>query len=541
MDAEGIRMDKRIRIGSRKSRLAVIQTEELVSYIRQSCPDMEPEIVKIETTGDRRLDVALDKIGGKGLFVKEIDRALLLKEIELAVHSLKDMPMEGTDGLAVVAYSEREDARDAFVLPQGVKEWSGRGVIGCSSFRRRIQAERLFPEAEFRMIRGNVPTRLKKLDEGGYDALILAAAGLKRLGLEGRIFRYFSAEEILPAAGQGILAVQGRAGKDYRFLEGFGRPETAAAAAAERAFVRCLDGGCSSPVAAYAEVEGDRLCLRGLYYREEDYFYAVGEKSGSLYEAEQLGISLAREMEKRYGTKKKGEKIMGERDVARYVQERLFELQDLSYKEFHSKLMPTVEPERVIGVRMPDLRRFAKEFGKTDEAEEFLAHLPHRYYEENNLHGCLVSGMKDYGQCVEELDRFLPFVDNWATCDLISPKVFKKHLPELLCKIKEWIASEQTYVVRFGIGMLMSFYLDEAFDPAYPEMVSEVRSEEYYVNMMIAWYFATALAKQYDAALPFIEKRCLDRWTHNKAIQKAVESYRITDERKKYLRTLKIK
>ncbi len=233
--------------------------------------------------------------------------------------------------------------------------------------------------------------------------------------------------------------------------------------------------------------------------------------------------------------------MVEKRDVIAYVQERLFGLRDLSYKEFHSKLMPTVPAERVIGVRTPALRKFAKEFGKTKEAEEFLVHLPHQYYEENNLHGCLVAGMKDYGRCVEELDRFLPYVDNWATCDLMSPKVFKKHLPELLGKIEEWIAAEQTYVVRFGIGMLMSYYLDGGFDLKYPEMVAEIRSEEYYVNMMVAWYFATALAKQYDAVLPFIEQRRLDQWTHNKAIQKAVESYRITDEQKMYLRTLKIK
>ncbi len=230
---------------------------------------------------------------------------------------------------------------------------------------------------------------------------------------------------------------------------------------------------------------------------------------------------------------------MEEKDIIRYVQDRLFELQDLKYREFQAKLMPTVSPECIIGVRTPALRKFAKEFGKTEGAKEFLRHLPHRYYEENNLHGFLVAGMKDYEQCVEELDRFLPFVDNWATCDLTSPKIFKKHLPELLKKIEEWIASGHTYTVRFGIGMLMSFYLDGEFGLKYPEMVAEVRSEEYYVNMMIAWYFATALAKQYDAVLPFIEKRRLDKWTHNKAIQKAVESYRITPEQKGHLRKLK--
>lgn len=228
-------------------------------------------------------------------------------------------------------------------------------------------------------------------------------------------------------------------------------------------------------------------------------------------------------------------------DVEKYVQKRLFSLQDIKYRDFHAKLMPTVDPELVIGVRTPELRKLSKEFAKMPESEEFLKQLPHKYYEENNLHGFLIAGMKDYDLCVEELDKFLPFVDNWATCDLMSPKIFGKHLPELLGKIKEWISSGHTYVIRFGIGMLMSFYLDEAFDLQYPEMVSEIRSEEYYINMMIAWYFATALAKQYEAVLPFIESRRLDKWTRNKAIQKAVESSRITDGQKAYLKTLKVK
>ncbi len=294
-------MGKRIRIGSRRSRLAVIQTEELVSYIREHCPDMEPEIVAMETAGDRRLDLTLDKIGGKGLFVREIDRALIEGGIDLAVHSLKDVPMEESEEIPIISFSRREDPRDVLVLPSGIKEWKGRGIIGCSSFRRRIQAAELFPEAEFRMIRGNVPTRLAKLDQGEYDALILAAAGLKRLGLDGRIARYFSSEEILPAAGQGILAVQGRAGMDHRFLDGFNAYGSAVAARAERAYVRCLNGGCSSPVTAYARVEKGFICLTGLYYREADGFFAAESISGPAEEAEQLGIALAHEMERRYG------------------------------------------------------------------------------------------------------------------------------------------------------------------------------------------------------------------------------------------------
>lgn len=232
---------------------------------------------------------------------------------------------------------------------------------------------------------------------------------------------------------------------------------------------------------------------------------------------------------------------MEKQDVIRYVQGKLFELQDLSYRDFHARLMPTVSKERVIGVRTPALRKFAKEFGKTKEAEEFLKQLPHEYYEEDNLHGFLIAGMKDFDRCTEELDRFLPYVDNWATCDLMSPKIFKKHLQELLVKIRVWTASEHTYMIRFGVGMLMSLYLDDAFELEYPEMVSGIRSDEYYVNMMIAWYFATALAKQYEAVLPFIENGRLDKWTHNKAIQKAVESCRVSDGQKAYLRTLKIR
>lgn len=228
-------------------------------------------------------------------------------------------------------------------------------------------------------------------------------------------------------------------------------------------------------------------------------------------------------------------------DVTKYVQDRLFSLQDLKYRDFHAKLMPTVDPALVIGVRTPELRKFSREFSKMPESEEFLRQLPHTYYEENNLHGFLIAGMKDYHSCIEELNRFLPYVDNWATCDLISPKIFKKHLKELFGEIKEWISSEYTYTIRFGIGMLMSFYLDDAFLVEYAELVSGIRSEEYYVNMMIAWYFATALAKQYDAVLPFIEEKSLERWTHNKAIQKAAESRRITDEQKAYLKALKIK
>jgi len=223
------------------------------------------------------------------------------------------------------------------------------------------------------------------------------------------------------------------------------------------------------------------------------------------------------------------------------IQRRLFELQDLKYKDFSSKLMPTVNPETVIGVRTPDLRKLAKDYSKTPEALEFLKILPHTYYEENNLQGFLIETIKDYDTAIAAVDAFLPFIDNWATCDLMSPKVFKKHLPELYEKIVVWLKSDKTYTVRFGIGMLLGFYLDEHFKPEMLELVAGIRSEEYYINMMIAWYFATALAKQYDAALPYIRNQRLEKWTHNKAIQKAIESYRISDESKAYLRTLKVK
>ena len=226
-------------------------------------------------------------------------------------------------------------------------------------------------------------------------------------------------------------------------------------------------------------------------------------------------------------------------DIETLVRERLFAMQDVSYKEFHSALMPTVNPDLIIGVRTPALRKFAAEFAKTPDAADFLRILPHTYYEENNLHAFLIEKIGDFDDTVAALNTFLPYVDNWATCDMMSPKCFGRHLPELLSPIRAWLASPHPYAVRFGIGMLMKFYLDEAFSPDYPAMVAAVEREEYYIKMMVAWYFATALAKQYDAVLPYITERRLDAWTHNKAIQKAVESYRISSEQKEYLKTFK--
>ena len=223
------------------------------------------------------------------------------------------------------------------------------------------------------------------------------------------------------------------------------------------------------------------------------------------------------------------------------IRQGLFELKDEKYKKFHKKLIPTVDENTVIGVRTPALRKYAKAVSGTPGAEFFIKTLPHEYYEENNLHGFLIESRKDYDECIVLLDEFLPYIDNWATCDLIKPKVFKKHKGELLAKIKEWMASDRVYTIRFGMEMLMTHFLDEDFKPEYLDMAADVRSEEYYVNMMTAWFFATALAKQYEASLPYIENHRMDRWTHNKAIQKAIESYRITDEQKQYLRSLKIK
>ncbi len=218
------------------------------------------------------------------------------------------------------------------------------------------------------------------------------------------------------------------------------------------------------------------------------------------------------------------------------LQKQLFELQDLKYRDFHSKLMPETDKETVIGIRTPVLRKFAKEFAGTSEAEAFLRQLPHRYYEENNLHMMLITGIKDYEKCMEEIQRFLPCIDNWATCDYPAPKCFARHKDQVLEEAKRWISSGETYVIRYGIGMLMRLFLDEDFSSEYLEMTAAVQSQEYYVNMMIAWYFATALAKQWDAAVPYIEQHKLSDWVHRKTIQKAVESYRITPEQKEYLK-----
>ncbi len=221
------------------------------------------------------------------------------------------------------------------------------------------------------------------------------------------------------------------------------------------------------------------------------------------------------------------------------IRSELFRLQDVQYRNFNCGLIPTVAPDTVIGVRTPAMRKYAKQLVGLDGIEEFLRDLPHRYFDENQLHAFIISEMKDYSRCMEELCLFLPYIDNWASCDQLSPKIFKKHRTELLIHIKEWLSSADEYTVRFAIGMLMEHFLDEDFDISYPELVAGIRSDKYYVNMMIAWYFATALAKQYVSVLPYIEARRLNDFAHAKAIQKSVESRRITSEQKAYLRTLR--
>lgn len=221
------------------------------------------------------------------------------------------------------------------------------------------------------------------------------------------------------------------------------------------------------------------------------------------------------------------------------IYKELDAIKEEEYAAFQARLIPSIDPSTIMGVRVPKLRALAKSYIKDQECQDFLVNLPHAYYDENMLHGILVSEIKDFDTCIEKIEAFLPYVDNWAVCDIMSPRVFKKHKEELLDRIKLWISSDQTYTCRFGLEMLMTHFLDDDFKPDYLDLVAGLRSQEYYVNMMIAWFFATALTKQWDASLPYIEARSLDDWTHNKAIQKARESLRISKERKDYLKGLK--
>lgn len=289
-------MTNKVIIGSRESALAVLQSRMVQKYITDHNPGLQVEILTMKTTGDMILDRTLDKVGGKGLFVKELDRALMDGRSQLSVHSLKDMPMEVPEELPLLAFSKREDPRDVLVLPAGAEELDKTKPLGCSSLRRTLQLRELYPDMEVKSVRGNLQTRLKKLDSGEYSALILAAAGLKRLGLEERIYRYFTPDEMIPAAGQGILAVQGKKGESYEYLKDYCDDAAWAEGSAERAFVKYLDGGCSSPIAAFAQADGEELYLRGLYYHEEDGSYKKGSIRGSISDAEKLGITLAKQL-----------------------------------------------------------------------------------------------------------------------------------------------------------------------------------------------------------------------------------------------------
>ena len=290
---------KKLIVGSRESRLAVIQSELAIQAIRACQPGLEVELLTMKTTGDKILDRTLDQVGGKGLFVKELDAALLEGRVDLTVHSSKDLPMETDPRLPLVAFSRRADPRDALVLPAGVTELDPAKPIGCSSLRRQLQLKALFPQMKTAPVRGNVLTRLEKLDRGEYAALVLAAAGLERLGLAGRVSRYFSVEEMLPAAGQGILAVQARADFDPACLREFHDPDSRDCLLAERAFVRALDGGCSSPVAAYATVDGEALTLTGLYV--DSHGEACRQTiSGPRGQGERLGAALAQDLRREH-------------------------------------------------------------------------------------------------------------------------------------------------------------------------------------------------------------------------------------------------
>lgn len=285
----------KVRVGSRESKLAVIQSEMVIDAIQNFDEKLETELITMKTTGDKILDKTLDKIGGKGLFVKELDRALVSEEVDLTVHSLKDMPMEVSEELPLLAFSDREDPRDVLILPEGKKEIDFSKPIACSSLRRQLQLKKLYPQAELAPIRGNVQTRLAKLDSGQFGAIVLAYAGIKRLGLEERVSRIFEVDEILPAACQGILVVQGRKGYEVPFLADFESEEAKLCALAERSYVRTLDGGCSSPVAAYATVEGDEIEITG-FYVDDEYNTYFDKAKGNKYDGEKLGAALALKM-----------------------------------------------------------------------------------------------------------------------------------------------------------------------------------------------------------------------------------------------------
>lgn len=289
-------MKRIIRIGSRDSQLAVIQARLVMEKIKKAYPEFILELVTMKTTGDRILDKRLEEIGGKGLFVKELDKALLERKIDISVHSLKDLPMEISEELPLVAFSKREDPRDVMVIKTGHNKIEEVGITGTSSRRRSIQLKRLYQNMQFQSIRGNLQTRFRKLEEEGFDQIILAAAGIKRMKMKEKIFYAFSTEEIIPAAGQGILAVQSRKGEDISFLDCIENQEAKTAALAERSFVKALQGGCSSPIAAYAQIVGEELKLLGLYADENGERMVTGSMIGEKKQAEKIGEMLAKKL-----------------------------------------------------------------------------------------------------------------------------------------------------------------------------------------------------------------------------------------------------
>ena len=292
---------KTLIVGSRDSALAVAQSMTVVRHLQATLPDTEVRLLTMKTTGDRILDRTLDQVGGKGLFVKELDAALRDRRADLTVHSLKDVPMEVPEDLPLLGFSKREDPRDVLVLPEGADAPDPDKPIGSASLRRCIQLKKLYPGYDVQPVRGNLQTRLRKLDEGQYGALVLAAAGLKRLGLDARISRYFDIHEMIPAAGQGILAIQGRTGEEYPWLGGILDAEVAAAALCERAFARTLGGGCTSPVCAHAWAEDGKLRVLGLYYDENSGCWTTGEAAGETESAEDLGKALACKLRSEFG------------------------------------------------------------------------------------------------------------------------------------------------------------------------------------------------------------------------------------------------
>ncbi|MCQ4636374.1 hydroxymethylbilane synthase [Anaerovorax odorimutans] len=287
---------KKVIVGSRDSKLAVIQSRLVMEQIEKHHPELELELLTMKTTGDKILDKTLDKIGGKGLFVKELDRALRARQIDISVHSLKDMPMEVPEDLPLLAFPKRENAADVLVLPEGVSCLDKSKPLGSSSPRRNVQLRKLYPDMGQKSVRGNVQTRLRKLDSGEYSGLVLAYAGLKRLDLEGRVSRVFSPDEMIPAAGQGTMVVQGRAGEDYSYLDCVDDPEARAEAGAERAFVSYLEGGCSAPIGAFAEIQNQEIRIRGLYFNEKTGELRTGNIAGPKDQGEELAVRLAKQL-----------------------------------------------------------------------------------------------------------------------------------------------------------------------------------------------------------------------------------------------------